>query len=199
MQTIGQTIMTKKWLLLLILVLVVGATFAHAHRPGVVKGETTVSDPYISWVFAGRFEKGDEVYVLKMKLDKPFATPFEMLIPRQESYRDFRPRYAIVGPGLPIPSRRIQAQLPKDVPDGAGVFYEAHEKENRYVFFEGIMRRAMWTSGTTAVPLQKGNYEIWIWQPDQKKGKFQFGFGVEERFDNGAFDGIFSDWDLYAY
>lgn len=186
-------------ILYFVVIFVMFMTLAQAHRPGTLKGETTVDNPYVSWVFAGRLEKGDEVYVLKMEMERPFATPFEMLVGRSEANRDFRPQYAIVGPGLPKPDRRTEAILPRPVPDGMGVFYEAHDAEERQVFFETIMRRNYWSSGTIAIPLLKGKYEIWVWSKDQQKGSFYFSFGVEEKFDDGAFSGIFDDWGLYAY
>jgi len=186
-------------ILLVLMLLASGLAVVNAHRPGTIKATTSVSNPYVSWVFAGIFEKGDEVFVLKMDMERAFAMPFEIFVPRQEIFRDFRPRYAIVGPGLPKPSRLTQALLPKPVPKGMGVFYEANDKPTREVFFETVMRRAMWSSGTIAIPLQKGKYEVWMWSPDGDIGKFQFAFGVEEKFDDGAFDSIFEDWGLYAY
>lgn len=189
--------MKKAILIVLSIVMVVAV--AHAHRPSRLKGETTIDNPYISWVLVGIFEKGDELFVLKMKLERPFATPFEIFVPRQEKYRNFRPQFAIVGPGLPKPSRQVEAILPKPLPAGAGVYYEPNDKPEREVYFETVMRRTMWTSGTTAVPLLKGDYQIWIWSSKQQKGKFQFAFGVEEKFDGGAFSAVFKDWGLYAY
>lgn len=178
---------------------VVLMAIANAHRPGTLKAETTVSNPYVSWVFAGVLEKGDELFVLKLKFDRPFATPFEIFVPRQERYREFRPQFALVGPGLPKPSRQVEAILPRKVPDGDGVYYVANDKPEREVFFEAVMRRSLWSSGTTAIPLLKGDYQVWIWSTKQQKGKFQFAFGVEEKFDGDAFSAIFENWGLYAY
>ncbi len=172
---------------------------AQAHRPGTLQADTTVSNPYVSWVFPGVFETGDELFILRLNMERAFATPFEIFVPRQEAYREFRPQYAIVGPGLPKPSRQVEAHLPKPLPEGAGVYYEANDKPEREVFFEQVMRRSMWSSGTIAIPLRKGNYQIWIWSKEKQKGKFQFGFGVEEKFDGEAFTAIFSNWGLYAY
>lgn len=185
--------------ILTVCIFVAIAAIAHAHRPGTLKEDTTVSNPYVSWTFPGLFETGDELYVLRLNMERAFATPFEIMVPRQEGYRNFRPQFAIVGPGLPKPSRRIEAILPKPLPEGAGVFYEANDKPERDVFFETVMRRSLWSSGTTAIPLQKGNYQVWIWSSEKQKGKFQFAFGVEEKFDGEAFSALFSNWGLYAY
>ena len=95
----------------------------------------------------------------------------------------------------------MRAALPDDIdiPDGAGVFLETNEREDRYVFFEGVMRRVLVSSGTLALRLAAGKHTVVIWAPDSTKGRFMFGFGVEENFDDGGFDGVFENWSTFAY
>lgn len=175
------------------------ASVAFAHRPGQLNLETTVENPYISWTFPGEFKTGEEVYVLTLNLDRGFAMPFEILTPKQDAYKDFRPRYVILGPGLPRPDAATAASLPKELPPGMGIFLAKNDKEKRDVYFEQVMRRTMYSSGTTAVPLRKARYQIWVWSPDKARGKFQFAFGVEENFSDGGFADVFENWSLFAY
>ena len=114
---------------------------------------------------------------------------------------DFRPQYAIVGPGLPVPSDDVLAGFPEDIEleDGEGVFFEANDDDDRFLFFEGVMRRALVSSGTTAVALEAGTFDIYIWSPEQDTGTFWFGFGGEENFEDGGFSGVFSNWSEFAY
>ena len=66
----------------------------------------------------------------------------------------------------------------------------ANEREDRYVFFEGVMRRVLVSSGTLALRLVAGKHTVVIWAPDSTKGRFMFGFGVEENFDDGGGGGF---------
>lgn len=175
------------------------AAVVEAHRPAILGARTQLDNPTVSWVLAGSFETGDEVFVLEMTFDRDFALPFEILIPRRDHLKDHRPWFAVVGPGLPAPSAELRAALPYEVPAGAGVFVEKNDRPDRYVFFEQVMRRTMWTSGAVAVPLQQGDVEVWIWSPDRTTGDIQFGFGIEEDFSDGAFNVLFSNWCEFAY
>lgn len=185
---------------LVLLAALLGVTTAHAHQPQAGDGETWVIDkPKISWALYGGFETGDEVFTVELTYDEPFALPFELMTEHRAKYENFRPAYAIVGPGFPEPSDADRDFLPRDVPDGAGVFIERNDDEDRRVYFESILRRSFWTSGTIALPLVVGDYEIWIWSPDGDTGDFVFGFGVEEDFSDGGFEKIPQNWSDYAY
>jgi hypothetical protein len=175
------------------------SALASAHRPDALAERMTVDDPEISWVLAGAFETGLEVYVLELSYETGFALPFEILVPYDKDLELHRPNFAIVGPGLPAPDDQLRAYLPYEVPEGMGVFLERNDDEERFVYFEGVMRRTMWSSGTIALPLQAGDHEVWIWSPNLTTGDFQFAFGVEEDFSDGGFGAIFSDWGTYAW
>ena len=172
---------------------------ASAHRPATDASEVVIDDPTISWLVPGHFETGDEVFVIDLDMPRPFALPFEVLVPKRPALKDHRPRYAVVGPGLPAPSAEDAALLPQELPEGWGAFVERDEAPEREVYFEQVMRRTMWTTGTIALPLGEGLHQVWIWSPDGTTGDFQLGFGVEEDFSGGAFGQLFADWGTYAY
>ena len=172
-----------------------------AHRPTTFDSEEVITDATFSWTLPGQFETGDELFTFELDFDTPFALPFEILVPTRGGNGDFRPAYAIVGPGLPEPTDDIRAVLPPDIifDEGDGIFFEPNEDEDRYLYFEGVMRRALVSSGSTAVALEQGQFDVWIWSPDHETGNFMFGFGVEEDFSDGGFAGVFSNWSDFAY
>lgn len=171
---------------------------ALAHQPAAVETELDIADPYISYAVNGTFAEGDEVYRVHLAYDRGFALPFELLVEKRAGNEEFRPMYAVVGPGLPAPTEDELALLPEALPDGAGVFLDANDDPERLVVFESVMRRVYWSTEATALVLQPGEYEVWVWSPDGATGDFVLGFGVEEDF-SGGFGGLFEEWGTYAY
>jgi hypothetical protein len=169
-----------------------------AHQPGANEGITEIEDATISYAIYGDFPTGSELREVHLTLPTPYALPFELLVPHIAGNEDFRPMYAVVGPGLPAPTEEEAALLPKALPEGWGVFLDQNDNEPRDVVFEGFLRRVSWSTGTIAIPLREGDHEIWIWSPEQTPGEFVMGFGVEEDFSEG-FGGVFADWGTYAY
>lgn len=189
--------MRPVWLLLLGPVL--------AHRPSGLIEEAEIDDPTISWVIPGTFRTGEEVFTIELDMPRDFATPFELLVPHRPSLESHRPMYAVVGPGLapatqlPGYDRLPEALKTRLADQGWGAFIEEHDTPERRVYFEQVMRRTMWATPTTALPLRAGLNEIWVWSPDGTSGDFQLGFGVEEDFSDGGFAAVFADWSEYAY
>lgn len=172
--------------------------FALAHQPTAIQDTFEVENPYISYAANGTFETGDEVFTVKMTYDRGFALPFELLVEKRPASKNHRPMYAVVGPGLPAPSDDVRALLPKEMPEGAGVYLDRNDDPERTVIFESVMRRVYWSTEPVALALPPGNFEVWIWSPEGTTGDFVLGFGVEEDFSNG-FGGLFEDWSTYAY
>ncbi len=176
-----------------------GISTAAAHQPATSDNfEFDVAKPKISWALVGSFDAGDEVFTVYLDYDEPFALPFEMLTEHRTKFADFRPAYAIVGPGFPAPSDADIAFLPRELPADAGVFIERNDGE-REAIFESVMRRAYYSSGAIALPLLAGKYEVWVWSPDGDTGDFTLGLGVEEDFSDGGFDKLAANWSDYAY
>jgi hypothetical protein len=171
-----------------------------AHRPQTAGGRVVVDDPTISWVYAGEFHDGDEVFVFELTYETPFAMPIELMVPVRKKWADHRPAYAVIGPGLPQPSDDERAWLPIEVEEGDGVFIDRNDAGEREVYFEQVMRRTLYTTGSFAIHLpQASTYEIVVWVPQGTTGDFQLGFGVEEDFSDGAWGPIFSDWGAFAW
>lgn len=159
---------------------------AHAHMPGDAALDTTVEDPLISWALDGEFHEGDEVFVIRLPLSGGLAIPFELLVPHERRYQDWRPAYAVVGPGLPAPTREALARLPRPLPDGFGAYVDLNEHAERLIIFESVLRQMYYSSGPVGLPLGAGETQVWIWSPDGATGPWVLGFGVEEGFGGDA-------------
>lgn len=167
------------------------------HQPTVAEEDIRIDKPRISHAIYGEFVDGDEVFTVRLSYEEGWAQPYELLVPHQERWRDHRPHYAVIGPGLPAPTDDEVEQLPVEVPEGAGVYLDRNEGE-RDVFFESFTRRTFWSSGTVALPLDPGEARIVIWSPEGSLGDFVIGFGVEEDFSDG-FGDVFANWSTFAY
>jgi len=185
--------------LALALLLVVGPERdVSAHTPGKLAASEpyVVEDPTNSKALYGIFRTGKERFVIQLTYEERFAQPVEMLVPHADSLFVHRPAYAVVGPGLPAPSAEELAALPAALPDGWGATVDLNRVSPRPVIFESFTRRFFWSSGPLAIVFPAGASEIWVWSPDQTKGKLVIGFGVEE---GGDYLSALSDWSLYAY
>jgi hypothetical protein len=173
---------------------------ASAHRPQPAEERLEIEKPAVSHVVGGDFQTGVEVFTVVLDYETPFAMPMEIMVPRAEELEDHRPAFAIVGPGLPLPTAEEADLLPLEVPDGYGVYIERNDAPEREVYFERVMRRTMVTTGSVAVHFPAaGTYEVWIWSPDFTVGEFWYGFGVEEDFSGGGWGPIFANWGLFGW
>ena len=174
------------------------ACVAGAHAPGLLSASRPfeVEDSTISRALYGRFERGDEVFVVRLSFREDFAFPVEVFVPHQAQWREHRPAFALVGPGLPAPTEAERAALPRPLPEGVGAYVDMNQVQPRPVFYETFTRRFFWSTGVVALVVPKGTYEFWIWSPQRTTGKFGLGYGVEERVD---FADAIENWSEYAY
>jgi hypothetical protein len=161
------------WLLALV-------PFAGAHQGLEGSAETDIPDPTISWFVEGTLDEPGDVVEVHLDLPRDFALPIEIFVPRQARYRDWRPAYAVVGVGLPMPTDAELAALPMPLPEGEGAYVDLDDDPEREVYFEDVLRRTYWSSGTIAIPLRAGDNHVWIWSPEGGTGPYGLGFGVEE-------------------
>ena len=171
---------------------------AWPHTPGRLYANAPFvpKDPKDSCALFGKFVTGDENFVIKLSLDERYAVPVEVFVPKQKSLEEHRPAWALVGPGLPVPSAEELAALPAPLPDGWGAVVDLNTVSPRPIFYEFVMRRFYWSSGAMNVVLPRGESELWVFSPRKTKGKFGIGFGVEE---GGGYFEALKDWSFYAY
>lgn len=172
----------------------------HAHIPTSTENEIDIESPEISHAIYGTLDGSEEqVFVVRVPFEEPFAAPFELLVPHRRSLADHRPMYAVIGPGLPAPTEDELALLPRPLPDGMGLFLEMNDEPERLVIFESFTRRTFWSSGPVALALEGEPHEIWVFSPDGTAGDFALGFGVEEDFDQVGCGELLGGWSDYAY
>lgn len=159
---------------------------ASAHRGIDGADDTDIPDPTISWFVQGELSESGQLQEIHLELPRDFALPFEILVPHQARYRDWRPAYAVVGPGLPMPTAEERAALPLPLPEGEGAWVDLNQDPERDVFFEDVLRRTYWSSGTIALPLRAGDTHVWVWSPTGETGPYGLAFGVEEDFGGGG-------------
>lgn len=135
---------------------------AVAHAPLRLRvGEVAViPKPTISYAAFGEFVTGDEVFVLELTFDERFGTPVEMLVPHTEALGAHRPAWAVVAPGLPLPTAEELAALPRPLPAGMGAVVDLNDAPHRAVYFESVMRRFYWTSEPLALVFAQGRNEV---------------------------------------
>ncbi|HEY3450383.1 MAG TPA: hypothetical protein VGK67_28775 [Myxococcales bacterium] len=193
--------MTRRLVPLLALFALFVSVPAVAHAPGMLHADqtTVLENPKASRILVGTFRTGSELFVARLTFETGFATPFEIFTPHREELRNFRPAYAVVCQGLPIPPMEVQTRLPRPLPEGAGAFVDFNELVPRPVLWEFVMRRVYWTTDPTAVPLPAGDCDVWIWSPSKQRGPMALGVGVEEKFGMQAVSDLFENWSDYAY
>jgi hypothetical protein len=174
------------------------ATMAAAHVPSHIYADQVfvAADPTASIAAFGEFTTGDEVFVLRFTFEQRFGAPVEMLVPHTTALVNHRPAWAIVAPGLPMPTAEELRALPRPLPAGMGAIVDLNDEPRRAVIFESVMRRFYWTSRPLAVVFAAGENEVWVWSTGHTPGKFGLGVGVEE---NGGYMAAFKDWAFYAY
>ena len=108
----------------------------------------------------------------------PFASVGLPLLDRLEN---FRPAFAVLGPGLPA------VELPLDVPEGlGGVWFETVEVREPEVFYEPFSRTSSWILREEYVDLpEAGRYFIVAFVPSGETGKLWLAPGDREEFTLG--------------
>jgi hypothetical protein len=99
-------------------------------------------------------------------------------VPAIERLKDYRPAFALVGPGLP------GATLPFDIPAGSGAeVYPTSDIANPEFFYEPFSGTDSWILFEKTVTLpQSGRYYLVGYVPSGQPGKFWIAIGKREEF-----------------
>ena len=160
-------------------------------------GAIPVPDASISRAVYGTLAAGEAFDAYRLTVSQPSSTPVEMLVPKMGKYRDFRPAFALVGPGLPAagaPPRFISERLKTAytavslvpgalpqvlvVPDPGAA--------SRASFYEPFSFTSYYRGGSTTVALRPGRtYYLVVYDPRGQRGEYALGIGVAEKFSAG--------------
>lgn len=166
---------------------------AIAHKPILEEQDTLdyadaieVPDPAVSWAVYGFIEAtGDrDYYYFDLKDNMSVYT--ELLVPASRVYEDFRPSYAIIGPGVmgrdavPFDAGRDEGVLVVDSPGGARETF--HEPFTGITYYRGIRKHTP-VSGP-------GRYYLVVFDPRGMRGDYVLAVGEKESFGVSDLPGV---------
>jgi hypothetical protein len=154
-------------------------------------GAVVLPDAAVSRAVYGTLAAGEVFDVYKLAVSQPSLTPVEMLVPRSAGYRDFRPAFVFVGPGL-----RSAGTLPAFVADHLLAAYGAAEAaaigvvvvpdpgaSPRATFYEPFSFTSYYRGGSAAADLRPGRvYYLLVYDPAGATGEYALGVAEAERF-----------------
>ena len=118
---------------------------------------------------------------LTFEVDKPQSLFVSLGLPILDRLEDFRPTFAVLGPGLPA------IELPIEAPEGSGgVLFETDEVLEPEVFYEPFSGTSSWILREEHVDLpEAGTYFIVAFVPSGETGKLWVAPGDREEFGLG--------------
>ncbi|OPY27617.1 MAG: hypothetical protein A4E28_01952 [Methanocella sp. PtaU1.Bin125] len=168
-----------------LLLILLASGQASAHMPIIEKKDTAgfadaihIRDPAVSWAIYGFLEKPGDADYYYFDLEDGLNVYTELLVPVSPVYEEFRPSYAIVGPGVPgndaVPFETApgSSALVVDSPGGAReTFYEPF---GGITYYKGIPKHTMLT-----VP---GRYYVVVYDDRLMRGDYVLAVGEKESF-----------------
>ena len=151
----------------------------------------------------GTLAPGEAFDAYRLTVSRPVSTPLEMLVPKAGKYRDFRPAFALVGPGLPaagmpppfIVERLRTAYTAVSLVPGAYprvLVVPDPGAAGRQGFYEPFSFTSYFRGGATRVELRPGvTYYLVVYDPAGQSGEYALGIGEAEKFTAGdALDSV---------
>ena len=167
---------------------------APAQQRDPFPGAITLPDAAVSRAVYGTLALGETFDVYRLSVSHPVSTPVEMLVPKGGRYADFRPSFALVGPGLPgscvapafIRDRlRIATNAVSLVPGAYPQVIVVNDPglTPRPTFYEPFSFTSYFRGGSTQVELRPGRvYYLVVYDPSGSTGEYALGVGTAESF-----------------
>lgn len=172
---------SKTWWLIAGIVML--ATNAWAHVPYLEENDFTYVQPFKcpsatqSIAVYAWLDNYSDVDYYTVKVSKDVAFFAEVIVPVFDVYADFRPSFALIGPGLPVPSEPLSIPLPKCF--GAIVLHDAGLNP-RPQFFEPFGNKSYYQGPRLELTLKPGNYVLIYWDPKGQVGDYVATIGKYE-------------------
>ena len=164
-----------------------------AHQPTMSDG-TAISpdsaieldDIHLSRVFYHEITADAPSLWLSFEIVEPQALYVSLGLPLLDRLENFRPAFAVLGPGLPA------IDLPLEVPEGlGGVLFETADVSKPEVFYEPFSRTSSWILREEYVDLpEAGTCFIVAFVPSGETGKLWLAPGDREEFSLGDILGL---------
>ncbi|MDF2627648.1 MAG: hypothetical protein K0R39_1479 [Symbiobacteriaceae bacterium] len=191
--TLSLTISLPALLLALIfLTLTPGVAYAHSPiflRPGAEPAPIT--DAEKSWAIYGRLAPGTAYDLIPVEAGEGEKLKLQLLVPKRDDLAQYRPRVALIGPGL-------RGTLPPGAPVSPGAGEGAlllPEPAAPSEFYEPFTQTRYWTYGeTTGTFPAAGRYRIVVYDPAGKGGPYTVALGEREDFGPADLLGFPATW-----
>ena len=166
--------------LLLVTTITIVAAQSRAHVPYIEVNDFSSKQPYevnysieqslaiYAWLENKTPDNFADIDVFVFRINEPTKVFLEVIVPVCEGYEEFRPWFALAGPGLPEP----KTPLPFDLPTGFGVevIKNLNQGDPRDTFYEFFGGKSYYNGPVFHEYLSfPGTYYVYIWDPQQKK------------------------------
>jgi len=177
--------MTRSIALVSMTVLFVSSSIAVAHQPTLSDGSAVDAESAIVFSDIGLsrvvyHEVTNEAPQLWIKFDipAPQSVYFSLGLPLIDRLADFRPAFAVLGPGLP------EVDFPFETPGGlGGLIFETDDGREPEVFHEPFSGTSSWILREEYVDLpEAGTYFVVAYVPSGETGKLWLAPGDREEF-----------------
>jgi hypothetical protein len=151
-------------------------------------GAVALPDPAVSRAVYGTLAQGEESDVYSLRTGSAVEIPVELLVPVRDEYADFRPSFALVGPGLgdeapPFIAARLREAGLTDL--GTTVVTDPGLAD-RGTFYEPFSFTSYYRGGEVRVRLRPGEtYYLVVYDEDRTTGEYAVGLGEAEQFGGG--------------
>ena len=148
-------------------------------RPFKVEHSIEQSLAIYAWLETDDSGVSVDIDVYVFQIVEPINVYLEVLVPVCPGYEEFRPWFALVGPGLAEP----ESQLPFDIPPGYGIEVIQNVPGNapRETFYEIFGGKSYYRGPVFDENLTTpGTYQVYIWDPQQKSGDYVAVLGKKE-------------------
>jgi hypothetical protein len=147
-------------------------------EPFEVRGSIEQSIAVYSWIDTGGAGPATDVDAYAFSISEPTSVYVEAIVPVCPGYEDFRPSFALVGPGLPT----APADLPFTVPNGYGaVVVDDPGEVPRETYFEPFGGKSYYQGPVLSRAVSTaGEYTVYYWDPQQSGGDYVAVLGDQE-------------------
>lgn len=172
---------SKAWWLVAGIVLF--ATNGWAHVPYLENDDFTAAEPFMcpsakqSIAVYAWLEDYRDVDYYTVKVTKELTFFAEVIVPAFDVYADFRPSFALIGPGLPAPTQALPVKLTSR--QGAIVLHDPGI-EPRPTFYEPFGNKSYYQGPRLELKLKPGTYRLIYWDPKGDNGDYVATIGKYE-------------------
>ncbi len=144
---------------------------------GLFEGGQYVPEPWFMWFVLGELSSADDVDMAKFDYQAGDRFKAEIFIPGHAALREFNPRLALIGPGLPRPHE----PLPFEIPEGMGAIVAA--SDGTFDYFDIFTQMVYFPRAKIEVIMpQTGRYYVAVWGEPVGIARYALDIGIMENF-----------------